>query len=86
MSSSRNNTLEFSSAGSQILGSGDSSTVTSFGAIQCINDTELTSMTASNIDVTTQALTGVNIPAGTVIYGQFSAITVNTGLVACHNV
>ncbi len=86
MASSRNNTLEFSSAGSQILGDGDASTSPSIGAIQCLQDTIFTTLTAKNIDTSKQVLTSEAFPAGTIIYGQFSSIVVNTGLVACHRV
>jgi hypothetical protein len=86
MASSRNNALEFSSVGSQILGSSDESTVTNIGAIQVINDTVLATLTSSNVDTSLQALTGATLPAGTIIYGQFSAVKLTTGLVACHKV
>ena len=86
MASSRNNTLEFSSAGSQILGDADSSTLPNIGAVQCLNDTEFSTITSSNIDVSKQALTSKAFPAGTIIYGQFSLVVVSTGLVACHRV
>ena len=86
MASSRNNTLEFSSAGSQILGGTDESTITSIGAIQCINDTILHTLTSSNIDVTKQVLTGATLPAGTIIYGQISFVKLTSGLVALHRV
>lgn len=89
MASSRNNTLEFSSGGSTILGSGDEITSVSIGAIQCLNDTVLETLTSSNIDTSLQALTGSTtpvIPAGTIIYGQISAVKVASGLVACHKV
>ncbi len=86
MASSRNNTLEFSSAGSQILGGGDTATVTTIGAIQVINDTVLATLTSSNVDTSLQVLTGATLPAGTIIYGQFSAVSLTSGLVACHRV
>ena len=89
MSSSRNNTLEFSSAGSTILGAGDEITSSSIGAIQAINDSVLETLTSSNIDQSKQVLTGSTtpvIPAGTIIYGQISAVKVVSGLVACHRV
>jgi hypothetical protein len=86
MAKSRNNTLEFSSAGSQILGGGDSSSITSIGAIQVINDTELATLTSSNIDTSKQVLTGATLPAGTIIYGQISAVSLTSGLVALHKV
>lgn len=86
MATSRNNTLEFSSVGSQILGSSDESTATSIGAIQVINDTVLATLTSSNVDTSLQVLTGATLPAGTIIYGQFSAVKLTSGLVACHKV
>jgi hypothetical protein len=86
MASSRNNALEFSSAGSQILGAGDTSSTPSIGAIQVINDTELATLTSSNVDVSKQALVGATLPAGTIIYGQFSSVSLTSGLVACHRV
>lgn len=86
MSSSRNNTLEFSSAGSQILGASDTATIDSIGAIQVLNDAVFTTLTSNNVDQSLQVLTGATIPAGTVIYGQFSAVVVTSGLVAVHRV
>jgi hypothetical protein len=89
MASSRNNTLEFSSAGSQILGGNDEVTATSIGAIQCLNDTVLETLTSSNIDTSLQVLTGNTspvLPAGTIIYGKISAVKVKSGLVALHRV
>ena len=86
MASSRNNTLEFSSAGSQILGGGDTATITSIGAIQVINDTILATLTSKSIDTSLQVLTGATLPAGTIIYGQVSAVSLTSGLVACHKV
>ena len=89
MASSRNNTLEFSSAGSQILGGTDTATITNIGAIQVINDTVLETLTASNIDTSLQVLTGTTspvLPAGTIIYGKISAVKLKSGLVALHRV
>tara|TARA_R110000822_G_C14953327_1_gene455257 strand:- start:258 stop:530 length:273 start_codon:yes stop_codon:yes gene_type:complete len=90
MASSRNNTLEFSSAGSQILGGGDAATITSIGAIQVLNDTKFDTLTSSNVDTSLQVLDGgagaPTIPAGTTIYGQFSAVKLTSGLVVCHRV
>ncbi len=86
MASSRNNTLEFSSGGSVILGDGDDSLLNnSFGAIQVLTDTTLGSTVVSS-NVTGESLAGKTLPAGTILYGQFSRVTVSTGLVACHRV
>lgn len=84
MSSSRNNTLEFSSVGSQVLNAGDSVTGKRFGAIQIIQDTIFTTLTAGNVDQSSALLTGVTIGAGQVLYGNFSDVEVTSGLVICH--
>jgi len=86
MASSRNNTLEFSSAGSQVLGASDTATLTSIGAIQVINDAVFATVTGSNVDQSLQVLTGITVPAGTVIYGQFTAVAVTSGVAICHRV
>jgi|TARA_Y100000052_G_C2951585_1_gene87599 hypothetical protein len=92
MASSRNNTLEFSSAGSQILGSSDTATITNIGAIQCLNDTVFDTLTTSNIDTSLQVLAATGgsgaptLPAGTVIYGKITAVKLHSGLVALHRV
>jgi len=84
MSSSRNNTLEFSSVGSEVLDAGDSVTGKRYGAIQVVTDANFSTLTADNVDQSLAALTGVGIGAGTVLYGQFNAVTVTSGLVICH--
>ena len=81
---SRNNALEFSTVGSEVLNAGDSVTGKKYGAIQIITDTNFSTLTASNVDQSSASLTGVGIGAGTVLYGQFSAVAVTSGLVICH--
>ena len=81
---SRNNALEFSSVGSEVLDAGDSVTGKKYGAIQIITDTNFSTLTANNVDQSSAVLTGVEIGAGIVIYGQFSAVAVTSGLVICH--
>ena len=83
MSSSRNNTLEFSSVGSDILEAADAVTGKRYGALQILNDTVFGALNASNID-TTSKLVGATFDAGTVIYGAFSEVTVTSGIVAAH--
>jgi len=86
MASSRNNTLEFSSGGSVILtNSGDSGASQSFGAIQMLQDSTLGS-TVTSTNVTGESLASKTFTAGTIIYGQFTQVTVSSGLVACHRV
>lgn len=81
---SRNNALEFSTVGSEVLDAGDSVTGKKYGAIQIITDTNFSTLTASNVDQSSASLTGVGIGAGTILYGQFSAVAVTSGLVICH--
>ncbi len=83
MLSSRNNTLEFSSAGSVIL-SGSSSATGRFGAIQFIKDSEVDEIDATNVS-NTNAL-GTTFNAGTILYGDFTNMTLISGLVALHKV
>ena len=81
---SRNNALEFSTVVSEVLDAGDSVTGKKYGAIQIITDTNFSTLTANNVDQSSAVLTGVGIGAGTVLYGQFSAVAVTSGLVICH--
>ena len=81
---SLNNALEFSTVGSEVLDAGDSVTGKKYGAIQIITDTNFSTLTANNVDQSSAVLTGVGIGAGTILYGQFSAVAVTSGLVICH--
>tara|TARA_X000001382_G_C3125825_1_gene164703 strand:+ start:560 stop:814 length:255 start_codon:yes stop_codon:yes gene_type:complete len=84
MSRSRNNALEFSSAGSVIVTNGAAPAGT-YGAIQILKDTTLSGMAASN--VTSVANLNTSLGAGTILYGEFTAGTVNsTGLAAFHKI
>ena len=88
MASSRNNALEFSSVGSVLATDGDT-TAGSFGAIQVLQDTTFGTIVSSNVDQTTHsaaAFSGKTLGAGTILYGQFSSVTVTTGLVQLHKV
>ena len=88
MASSRNNALEFSSAGS-VLATNLDTTIGSFGAIQVLQDTTFGDVISSNVDQTTHsaaALSGKTLGAGTILYGQFSSVAVGSGLVALHKV
>ena len=84
MARSRNNALEFSSAGSVIVTNGSVPAGT-YGAIQILKDTTLSSIAATNITNPTNLNT--TFGAGTVLYGEFTAGTVNsTGLAAFHRI
>ncbi len=84
MARSRNNALEFSSAGSVIVTNGAAPAGT-YGAIQILKDTTLSNMAASN--VTNVANLNASFGAGTILYGEFTAGTVDSsGLAAFHRV
>jgi len=88
MASSRNNALEFSSAGSILATDGDTTTG-SFGAIQVLQDTQFSTVVSSNVDQATHsaaAFFGKTLGAGTIIYGQFSSVAIVSGLVQLHRV
>jgi|TARA_B100000123_G_C25429112_1_gene296466 hypothetical protein len=86
MLSSRNNTLEFSSAGSILLNDGAVSNGR-FGAIQILQDTVIDSVEANNVDQTTHvSYTAKSFNAGTILYGDFTNVSITSGLVALHKV
>ena len=72
MNSSKNQTLEFSSAGSAIINSASSSPAGTFGAIQFLKDSTLDVVTTSK--VTNPALLLTSFTAGTVLYGEFTGV------------
>jgi|TARA_B100002019_G_C20946804_1_gene439547 hypothetical protein len=84
MASSRNNALEFSSAGSVIIDSAAGATAGNFGAIQFLKDSTISAVTATKMTNSDKLLTSFG--AGTIIYGQFSSVTISGGLVALHKV
>ena len=84
MASSRNNALEFSSAGSVIIDSAAGATTGNFGAIQFLKDSTISAVTANKMTNSNKLLTSFG--AGTIIYGQFSSVTISGGLVALHKV
>jgi|TARA_R100000388_G_scaffold94496_1_gene81929 hypothetical protein len=95
MARSRNNALEFSSAGSIIVSTSSSDVTTSgsFGAIQFLKDSTfgssaaVVSTTVTDPDGTApDNLNSQTFGAGTIIYGQFSSVKINNGVVALHKV
>jgi len=86
MASSRNNALEFSSVGSIVINAADGATAGTFGAIQFLKDSTLSALTATNVDNSADLLTGFG--AGTIIYGNFTSVTVtgSGSLVQLHKV
>tara|TARA_Y200000002_G_scaffold301269_1_gene256366 strand:+ start:3313 stop:3582 length:270 start_codon:yes stop_codon:yes gene_type:complete len=84
MNSSRNNTLEFSSAGSIIV---DGTGVGDFGAIQVLKDAQITAVvtkTRGQGIVENPTKLHTTFTAGTIIYGSFTSVTITSGLVALH--
>ena len=84
MAKSRNNALEFSSAGSVIIDAAAGATAGSFGAIQFLKDSTISALTATSVDNSAKLLT--TLGAGTIIYGKFTSVTISDGLVALHKV
>ena len=85
MARSRNNALEFSSAGSIILDGTNHATagVGSYGAIQILKDSTLSGIVGTSIENIDELETSFG--AGTVLYGKFTNVTVGTGgLIAVH--
>jgi len=86
MASSRNNALEFSSVGS-ILGNDGSVSGGSFGAIQVLQDTTFDTVVATNVDQSTHtSFSGKTLGAGTILYGNFTSVSITSGLVQLHKV
>jgi len=87
MASSRNNALEFSSVGSIILDGANHATagVGTYGAIQVLKDSTLSSIAGENITNIDELDT--TLGAGTILYGKFTNVTVASGgLIAVHKV
>ena len=86
MASSRNNALEFSSVGSIVVNAGDGEVPGSFGAIQFLKDSTLSALTATNVTNSADLLTSFG--AGTILYGNFTSVTVSGAgsLVQLHRV
>jgi hypothetical protein len=86
MASSRNNALEFSSVGSIVINAADGATAGKFGAIQFLKERTLSALTATNVENSADLLTSFG--AGTIIYGNFTSVTVSGAgsLVQLHRV
>ncbi len=52
-------------------------------AIQCLTDTVFATLTDAG--ATGDAMTGFSIIAGTIIYGEFTAITLTSGAIRAYN-
>lgn len=84
MASSRNNALEFSSVGSIVINAADGATAGRFGAIQFLKDSTISAITSTNVDNDADLLTSLG--AGTILYGNFTSVTISGGLVQLHKV
>ena len=82
MSKSRNNALEFSSVGSIIVDTAAGITPGNFGAIQFLKESAIVAAEANGIQNIEKLYT--TLPAGTVLYGKFTSVTLSSGLVALH--
>jgi len=73
--------LSMGMGGNQIFIDGVDSSGNIFYALQILSDAVITVITSTNTDATISKLIGVTINAGTVLYGEFSAITITSGLI-----
>jgi hypothetical protein len=83
---SRNNALEFSTVGSDVLEAGDAVTGKRYGSLQVVSDSTFTALTSATVKDTSKLL-NKGIGAGTIIYGEFSAVTLSgtgSSLVIAH--
>lgn len=55
-----------------------------WGALHCLTDTVIASYTDA-LETGGDSLAGVTLPAGTILYGQFSAFTLTSGAVRAYN-
>ena len=72
--------------GSIVINAADGATAGKFGAIQFLKDSTLSALTATNVDNSADLLTSFG--AGTIIYGNFTSVTVSGAgsLVQLHKV
>ena len=76
----------FGQGGAILLTSAEGALTGEWCAIQCLTDATFTTLTWSKLDTTNgAAITAPTFPQGSVIYGQFAAITVATGTVVAYN-
>ena len=62
------------------LAAGESDTTNTFFALQMLNDAVLTAVTGSGA-TSISNITGITLPAGMAVYGEFSVITVTSGVI-----
>ena len=85
MARSRNNSLEFSSAGSVVVNSTTGATpLGEYGAIQFLKDSTISGLTAANVDNQGDLITSFG--AGTILYGDFTFVSISSGLIQVHKV
>jgi len=79
-----NNTLPHAIGGSEVID--DTSAHTGlWGEIQVINDAVISSITMPKV-TNSAGYQSITLPAGMVIYGEVTAITLTSGVVAAHNI
>lgn len=76
--------LAFGMAGSLTINSGSGAKTGNFNAIQMLEDTAFTTLTDIQAASGGVVLTGITYPAGLVIYGAFTAVTVTSGTARCY--
>ncbi|MAI84504.1 MAG: hypothetical protein CMM91_06155 [Rickettsiales bacterium] len=86
MSSSRNNALEFSSVGSIVINPADGTTTGTFGAIQFLKDSEIDVIDGTNIPSSDLSNLETDFGSGTILYGNFTSVSLSSGLAQLHRV
>jgi len=86
MASSRNNALEFSSVGSIVINAADGATPGTFGAIQFLKDSEIDDMQSTNISDDDSSKLQIPYGAGSILYGNFTNVSLASGLAQLHKV
>lgn len=69
--------------GAVTVGTGNT-VVGNFAVLQIITDTTLSALGADNYSQQDGLLTSITLPAGTMLYGKFSSVSVDNGFVVCY--
>jgi hypothetical protein len=77
------NAMNLGVNGAEGIDSGDGAQAGNWFALQMVGDTVLSALTA--VGDSGSPLTGLTLPSGMVIYGNFTAVTVTSGYVRAYN-
>ena len=77
---------------SRYIDAGEGNITGNYYAIVIINDAEFTSLIDANNEISatenlaSDQLSGINVPAGLVLYGDFTSITITSGVICAYTV